>query len=66
MGKNTRYYQLTNNILLEYVYTDIDSDITGDATDRIIDLNSRNKLYKMENKYDDKIVDQKRMISQYD
>lgn len=55
MGKDTRYYQLTNNILLEYVYTDIESNTNGDATDRIIDLKNRNSLYKMENKYDDKV-----------
>ena len=43
---STRYYQLTENILLEYVYVDM-SDSTGDSTDRIIDLKNKNKLYLM-------------------
>lgn len=49
MANSTRYYQLTPDILLEYVYVDIESDLSGDATDRVIDLQSRNKLYLMDN-----------------
>jgi len=48
MANSTRYYQLTPDILLEYVYVDIESDLSGDATDRVIDLQTRNKLYLMD------------------
>jgi len=51
MANSTRYYQLTPDILLEYVYVDMESDTTGDATDRIIDLQRKNKMFVMEDDY---------------
>ena len=53
MANSTRYYQLTTNILLEYVYVDM-SDSTGDSTDRIIDLKNKNKLYLMNDEFNGK------------
>ena len=44
MANSTRYYQLTKNILLEYVYVDTESNIKDDSTNRIIDLKNKNKL----------------------
>lgn len=55
MGNSTRYYQLTNNILLEYVYSNSDTSVAGDAGDRVIDLQTGNRLYSMDNGYDGKL-----------
>lgn len=54
MANSTRYYQLTKNILLEYVYVDTESDLTNNSTERIIDLKSKNKLYITNNKFNGK------------
>ena len=54
MANSTRYYQLTPHILLEYVYVDTESDLTGDSTNRIIDLKNKNKLYVMNNEFNGK------------
>ena len=54
MGNSTRYYQLTKNILLEYVYVDTESDLTNNSTERIIDLKNKNKLYITNNKFNGK------------
>lgn len=53
MANSTRYYQLTTNILLEYVYVDMGND-SGDSTDRIIDLKNKNKLYLMNDEFNGK------------
>ena len=54
MANSTRYYQLTKNILLEYVYVDTESDLTNNSTERIIDLKNKNKLYITNNKFNGK------------
>ncbi len=54
MANSTRYYQLTKNILLEYVYVDTESDLTNNSTERIIDLKNKNKLYITDNKFNGK------------
>ena len=54
MANSTRYYQLTKNILLEYVYVDTESDLTNNSTERIIDLKNKNKLYITNNKFNEK------------
>lgn len=54
MANSTRYYQLTPNILLEYVYVDTESDLTGDSTNRIIDLKNKNNLYMMNDEFNGK------------
>ena len=54
MPNSTRYYQLTKNILLEYVYVDTESDLTNNSTERIIDLKNKNKLYITNNKFNGK------------
>ena len=54
MANSTRYYQLTKNILLEYVYVDTESNIKDDSTNRIIDLKNKNKLYITDNKFNRK------------
>lgn len=51
MANSTRYFQLTSNILLEYVYVDMDSDTKGDSSERIIDLKHSNELYRIEDTY---------------
>ena len=54
MKNSTRYYQLTQNILLEYVYVDTtQGSMSGDSTDRIVDLKNSNKLYAIKDKYND-------------
>lgn len=54
MANSTRYYQLTKDILLEYVYVDTNSDLTGDARDRVVDLTSGNKMYVVDDNFDGK------------
>ena len=56
MANSTRYYQLTKNILLEYVYVDTESYLTNNSTERIIDLKNKNKLYITNNKFNGKII----------
>ena len=47
---STRYYQLTENIMLEYVYSETDKqNMEGDKTEFVIDLNNKNRLYKVDN-----------------
>ena len=51
---STRYYQLTENILLEYVYVEPSGGMEGDVQDLVVDLVNKNKLYKIDNGYDGK------------
>lgn len=47
---STRYYQLTENIMLEYVYSETDKqNMEGDVTEYVIDLKNKNRLYKVDN-----------------
>lgn len=54
MANSTRYYQLTKDILLEYVYVDTDNNTAGNVQDRLVDLQTGNKLYIVDNNYDGK------------
>lgn len=48
---STRYYQLTREIMLEYVYSETGKEnMEGDVTDRFIDLKNTNALHKIDSK----------------